>query len=153
MQSGIESSSSPVFSEVGLISLGDHFWTQPWRSDHYLLSRLTCYFKIVWCDPAQSWRSFGRINLTRWEDGIYDEPAPPSLRVYRPEKWLPPVRRPDFLARWTRGEGLRRAQNYLLEKGCDKTILLLNRPQYAYSLDLIKPSLSCYRICDEYTFI
>jgi len=49
-------------------------------------------------------------------------------------------------------ERLRRAQRMLRDRGCNKTILYLWRPQFEPALNLINYDLACYHIDDEYNF-
>jgi hypothetical protein len=143
--------SSPVFSEVGLLNLSEHPWNAPWHSNHHLVSGLSHYFHVVWCDPAPSWRKLrGNKNFID-ESGIFLEPTPPGLTVYHPEKWLPEIGRPSFLAQWTSRKRLSKARNLLLSRGCRKIILFIGLPKYAFALDEVNYDLSCYRISDEYT--
>ena len=44
------------------------------------------------------------------------------------------------------------ARNVLIQKGCNKVVLYLWRPEFAPVLDIIHSDLSCYHIDDEYSF-
>ena len=59
---------------------------------------------------------------------------------------------PAFSKAGQAGKDYGAAKNLLLSRGCRAFVLLINRPQYAFALDEMKWALSCYRICDEYTF-
>ena len=65
-----------VFRDIGVLSLGGHFWNEPWFSDHYLISHLSKYFPIVWSNPPTSWRQFGRKHPKPFGLDIFAEPWP-----------------------------------------------------------------------------
>ncbi len=142
----------PYFADVGVIALVSDEWETPWQPRHHVLSRLAQYFHVVWCSPASWWREWLKATPPRDSHIHYGLPPQPRLTIYRPEKYLPEIGRPRFLARWIRRERLRRAQHVLLARGAQKIILYLWRPDYAWALDLMEPDLSCYHIDDEYTF-
>jgi glycosyltransferase involved in cell wall biosynthesis len=45
-----------------------------------------------------------------------------------------------------------RARRILEKRGCDRIVLYLWRPEFAYALDSIEADFSCYHIDDEYSF-
>jgi glycosyltransferase involved in cell wall biosynthesis len=144
-------SPSPYLADVGVLTLVPCEWESPWLSRHQILTRLAKYFHVVWCTPAPWWRE--AWLRSGWQSGEgADGAVAPGLTIYRPERWLPQVGRPHFLACWTEQQRLRRAQRLLLTRGCQKIILYLWRPDSATALDLIHYDLSCYYINDEYTF-
>lgn len=142
----------PYFPDVGVIAFVPDEWEIPWQLRHQVLSRLAQYFYVVWFIPSLWWREWWQRAAPRNEDIGNGPPPTPSLTIYRPEKYLPAVGRPQPLGRWLRRQRLRRAQRTLRTRGCSKTILYFWRPQYAPALDLIDYHLSCYHIDDEYTF-
>jgi Glycosyl transferases group 1 len=142
----------PALGDIGLISLDYHRWEAPWQSIHHLLSGISRYFHVVWCNPPWSWRSLGQRDTPAWDPRIFGGSVTPALTVYEPEKWLPAIGRPGFLARWTRRERLRRARALLRARGCRRIVLFLSLPEYGYALDEADHDLSCYRVSDEYTF-
>lgn len=143
---------SPVhFPEVGVVSLVPNRWGGPWMSRNQILSRLSRYFHVVWCDPAITLRQLGIFSLLRNPNVDY-RTTPSGLIVYRPEGWLPTIGRPRFLAHWTMRQRLLRARQILLNLGCRKIILYLWRPDHQPALDLIDYDLGCYHIVDEYSF-
>ena len=144
-------SPSPYLADVGVLTPVPCEWESSWLSRHQILTRLAKYFHIVWCTPAPWWREVW-LRHGRQGGGGTDGAVAPGLTIYRPERWLPQVGRPHFLAGWTEQQRLRRAQRLLLSRGCQKIILYLWRPDSAPALDLIDHDLSCYYINDEYTF-
>jgi glycosyltransferase involved in cell wall biosynthesis len=142
----------PYFADVGVIAFVPAEWEVPWLTWHQNLTRLSQYFHVVWCTPALWWRELWRRPTLRHQAIDYGSAIAPGLTIHRPERWLPEVGRPLFLARWTKQQRWRRAQRLLLTRGCRKTILYFWRPDYEPALDLIDYDLSCYHIDDEYTF-
>src|SRR5713101_2778092 len=74
-----------------------------------------------WCAPAMGWRQrewWLRGGQQGGEEA--DDAVPPGLTIYYPERWLPAVGRPHFLACWTERQRLRRAQSILRTQGCQK---------------------------------
>ena len=146
---------SPSLStgDVGVIALVPEKWDSVWQTRQHLLSRLSRYFKIVWCNPAYTksdlWCRSNYPNL-----GVADPNSGPfpGLTVYQPERWLPDIGGARFLGRRTMEARLRRAQRILFDQGCRRIVLYLWRPEYAPALDAINHAVSCYHIDDEYTF-
>jgi glycosyltransferase involved in cell wall biosynthesis len=146
------SSDLPYFPDIGIISLVPNKWGGTWRRRHQTLTRLARYFHVVWCDPAPSWRRLRLPNSSRDRNENHGSVPAPGFIIYRPEKWLPAIGRPRFLARWTLRQRLLRARQILLNRGCRKIVLYIWRPEYEPALDLIDHDLSCYHVDDEYTF-
>ena len=142
----------PYFAEVGVIGLVPEVWGGPWQPRHQILTRLSQYFHVVWCDPAQGWRELWPRSAPREQGVEYGGVVPPGFTVYHPQRWLPQFGRPRFLAHWTLQARLRHTQRILRARGCSKIILYLWRPAYEPAIDLIDHDLSCYHIDDEYTF-
>lgn len=143
--------SFPYLADIGVIAMVPDAWTANWLGRHQTLPRLAKYFHVVWCAPAMGWRQREWWFRGGRQDGEANGVASPGLTIYHPEKWLPAVGQPHFLACWTERQRLRRAQSILRTRGCQKIILYLWRPEYASALDLIDYDLSCYHIADEYS--
>jgi glycosyltransferase involved in cell wall biosynthesis len=148
----IDASGRPYLANVGVIAFVPDEWEIPWQPRHQILIRLARYFNVVWCTPAPWWRDLWNHYGTNRLTFAPDAPIPPGLTIYRPEKWLPEVGRPRFLARWTQQKRLRQAQAYLSARGCRITILNIWQPSYSSILDNVKHDLSYYHIDDEYSF-
>jgi len=144
--------SSPSLADVGVIALVPDVWGSPWQPRHQILTRLSRYFNIVWCNPARRWRKVWTPNRLQHRAADYGSALVPGLTIYQPEAWLPAIGRPAVLARLTMRERLRRAQHVLRDRGCRTTILYIWRPWYGLALDVMDYDLSCYHIDDEYTF-
>ena len=143
----------PYLPDVGMINLVADDWEKTaWRRRQQILTRLSQYMNVIWCNPPRSWRRFLRCDLTPATKAKLTSNAGRGMIVYQPEWWLPGVGRPAFLARWTMKQRLNRARRLLLARGCQKTILCIWRPEYASALDLLDYDLSCYQVDDEYTF-
>ena len=143
---------APYFPDIGVMALVPNEWADPWGSRHQILSRLSRFFNVVWCTPAQWWRNYWFRSRAANHGIRYSEPLAPGFTIYRPSRWLPEVGRPAFLARWTSKERLQPARRILLNRGCRKTVLYLWRPSYGPALDFVDHDLSCYHVDDEYTF-
>lgn len=147
--------SFPYLADVGVMALVCDHWRANWLGRHQFLTRLAQYFHVVWCTPAMWWRQreWWRELWLRGgrQGGEADNAVPPGMTIYYPEKWLPVVGQPHFLARWTEQQRLRRAQSILRTRGCQKIVCYLWRPEYSSALDLIDYDLSCYHIADEYS--
>jgi len=151
-ESGV-SPRSPYLPDVGVIGLVPNVWGRGnWQPRHQVLTRLSSYFNVVWCNPAPSWRKLWHSNTVGKQEIDSAPPAMSGLTIYDPERWLPAIGRPRIFANWTTQQRLRRAMQKLHARGCTATILYLWRPQFARALDLIRHDISCYHIDDEYTF-
>jgi glycosyltransferase involved in cell wall biosynthesis len=142
----------PLLADVGVISLVPNVWGGPWQLRHQILTRLSRYFNVVWCDPPWHWRKLWRHQRPRRRRTDYGSAIVPGLTIYRPESWLPAIGWPAALARFTMRERLRRARRLLHSQGCQTIILYIWRPWYGLALDVMACDLSCYHIDDEYTF-
>jgi glycosyltransferase involved in cell wall biosynthesis len=147
-----DSAPPPLLADVGVISLVPDVWGGSWQLRHQILTRLSRYFNVVWCNPPWYWRKLWRRHRPRRRQINYGSAVVPGLTIYRPESWLPAIGRPAVLARLTMRERLRRAQQLLRNRGCRTTILYLWCPWYGLALDVMACDLSCYHIDDEYTF-
>jgi glycosyltransferase involved in cell wall biosynthesis len=140
----------PCVTDIGVIALVDDRWGTFWETRHFVLTRLSEYFPVVWCDPP-----YTRRNL--WAKPVasgfgQDSSLFPGLSVYHPERWYPNIGRPRFLNHWMGKKRLNNAHNLLVSQGCRKIIIYLWRPEFHAALDLINYDLSCYHIDDDYTF-
>jgi glycosyltransferase involved in cell wall biosynthesis len=142
----------PLLADVGVISLVPNVWGGPWQPRHHVLTRLSRYFNVVWCDPPWHWRKLWRRFRLPHRRIDYGSAVVPGLTIYQPESWLPVIGRPAILARWTMRERLLRARRLLQGRGCQTIILYIWRPWYGLALDVMPCDLSCYHIDDEYTF-
>jgi glycosyltransferase involved in cell wall biosynthesis len=148
---GRRSERTPVFPEIGVIALVPDVWETPWQPRHHVLSRLTKYFHVVWCDCPYDWRGAIGVN-DRQRRGLGHMATATGLLVKRAEWWLPDVGRVEGVGSWTMQQRLRRAAALLRANGCRQVVLYIWRPSYASALDCIEHDLSCYHIDDEYTF-
>jgi len=125
---------TPYLADVGVINLVPEPWGGPWMRRHQILTRLSQYFNIVWCNPAPSWRKIGRRTPppnqeVNYQQVNYGGDVPPAFTIYQ-SLWLPVLGRPPFLTRWTTQQWLQPAQRLLHAGGCNKTILYIWRPKY-----------------------
>jgi hypothetical protein len=143
--------SCPYFADVGIIALVPDVWGGPWQPRHQILTRLSRYFSVVWCNPPWYWRKLWRRYRRQRRRIDYGSAIVPGLTIYHPERWLPAIGQPAVLARLTMRERLLRARRLLHNRGCRTTILYIWRPSYGLALDVMACDLSCYHIDDEYT--
>jgi len=141
----------PLIPVVGVVALVPDDWGPLWQPRHYVLSKLACYFHVVWVTPAPEWRFVLRNRESPNCNG-FEEGLPPGMAVYSPEPWFPKFNRPEWLAKFTFDARIRRARRILLRRGCQKIVLYVWRPEFRAALDSIPFDLSCYHIDDEYSF-
>ncbi len=141
--------SRPLYPEVGVIGLVPDRWTPQWQPRHFVLSRLTEYFQVVWMDFPHRLRGSVRSRRS-YPTGCPKTPA--AMQIYRPEFWLPMIGRPRWLADFTSRQRLRQASNLLRARGCSKLVLYVWRPEFADALQQGNWDLSVYHIDDEYSF-
>jgi glycosyltransferase involved in cell wall biosynthesis len=144
--------SLPPLGDVGVISLVPDVWGGPWQPRHQILTRLSRYFNVVWCDAPWYWRKSWRRYRARRRRSAIGSAMVPGLTLYHPEPWLPAIGRPAVLARFTMRQRMLRARRLLQSRNCRTTILYIWRPWYGLALDVTPCDLSCYHIDDEYTF-
>jgi glycosyltransferase involved in cell wall biosynthesis len=146
-----DQNNSPLFPEIGIVTLPPDEWQQNWQTRHQVVSRLARYFHVVWMNPPADWRDALRDSFKRSRT---PEPTslPTGLHLYEPKPWLPHFYRPQWLANWTFRRRLEHARNLLLQQKSRKILLYLWRPEFSRALDLIPFDLSCYHIDDEYSF-
>ena len=126
----------PSLADVGIISLVPDVWGGPWQPRHHILTRLSRYFNVVWCNPPWYWRKFRRRHRARRRRIDYGSALVPGLTIYQPEPWLPAAGRPAVLARFTMRERLLRARRLL-----QQTRLSDDHPLYMASL--VRVGLGC----------
>ncbi len=142
----------PLFPDIGVVAFVPEAWGGPWLSRHQVLTRLSEYFHIVWAEPAGGWREFG-VGGKQSRDRVYrPNELPQGFGVYQPERWLPQLGRPAWLASWTAVERGRRAATLLRRGGCKTIVFYLWRPHFDNVLNSDAYDLSCYHIVDEYSF-
>jgi hypothetical protein len=142
----------PLLPDVGVIAVVPDQWSDVWQSRHHVLTRLARYFQVVWCHPSADDGDGPGRNGTSSRDGATPADRPPGLMIHDRPSWIPDVHRPAALARLATRERFRGAQRLLARRGCDRVVLSLWRPSYASALELVRHSVSCYHIDDEYTF-
>jgi colanic acid/amylovoran biosynthesis glycosyltransferase len=139
----------PLLPDVGVIALVPDHWNDLWQPRHQVLCRLANYFHVVWVDPPQEWRE----AITPWRSSTRAKSqASNGFIVYIPPLWLPNLYRPQWLARLSLRQRLKRARSALLARGCKRIILYLWRPDFAPALNCVPFDVSCYHIDDEYSF-
>ena len=108
------SSQAPHLRDVGIIALVPDRWEYPWwQVRHRVLSIMSRYFHVVWCNPAHNWRELWLPGAD--QDYVVDLNAESSagFTIYHPQRWLPEFGRPSFLAHWTLQQRIRRARQML----------------------------------------
>jgi glycosyltransferase involved in cell wall biosynthesis len=123
-----------------------------WLSRHQLLTRLSQYFHVVWCNPARPWRDVWSGTTPAVRNPDPTSPPAHGFTVYESAPWAPVFYRPGFLRRAAAGARLKRARDVLERAGCSRVVLYVWLPDYAESLDLVDHDLSVYHIVDEYSF-
>jgi glycosyltransferase involved in cell wall biosynthesis len=148
---GEKAGAPPLIPEVGVLAFVPDRWGGAWQPRQHVLTRLARYFQVLWVDPARHWRqslsALGRAKTWKAGPGF-----PPGFEVHAADPWLPLVYRPQWLARATCHERVRRGIETLREKGCRKIISYIWRPEFSTVLDLTDFDLTCYHIDDEYAF-
>lgn len=139
----------PCIPDVGVIALVPDRWKSFWETRHFVLTCLSEYFPVVWCNPPYTRKDFwkSRVDKGFGKDSSFF----PGLTVYQPERWLANIGRPRLLSYWMGKRRLSNARDLLVAQGCRKIIVYLWRPQFQVALDLMMYDLSCYHIDDEYT--
>jgi glycosyltransferase involved in cell wall biosynthesis len=152
MSTSLPPSGSPLFPDIGVISLVPERWGGLWLSRHQILTRLSRYFNVLWFNPAREWRELLHTAGRPAEPGDPLPPASTGFIVHSSSKCLPLFYRPSFLVKTTASLRYRAAERILRNQGCTKTVLYIWTDQYADSLALAKYDISCYHITDEYSF-
>lgn len=145
-----KNSDDPLFSDVGVLALVPGRWGEMWQVRQQVLTRLTRYFRVVWCNSPDGWRDYWLRRGNHAFKSVLEEAG--SLLVYTPSRWLPFLYRPQIIARFMERERLRQAATILKKRGCSRILLYIWRPEFGSALDLIDFELSFYHIDDEYSF-
>lgn len=140
----------PLFPDVGVLALVPGRWGELWQVRQQVLTRLTRYFRVVWCNSPDGWRDYWLRKSNHAFKSALEEAG--SLLVYTPGRWLPFLYRPRVVARLMERERLRQAAAILKERGCSRILLYIWRPEFGSALDLINFEFSFYHIDDEYSF-
>jgi len=142
----------PLFPKIGVVAFVPEEWGGPWLSRHQVLTRLSKYFQVVWAEPPRRWKELVLGSQKPVNRSHRLEAFPEGFVLYQPERWLPWLGRPAWLASWTAAERGRRAAALLHRRGCQTIIFYLWRPYFNHVLDSGSYDLSCYHIVDEYSF-
>jgi glycosyltransferase involved in cell wall biosynthesis len=138
-------------NKIGVIALVPDSWKSLWQPRHHILSRLSCYFPVVWVTPPHNWREvYSRLSAREPAFVITEEW--PGLTIYNPEFWLPSFHRKHMFSEATSRARLKRARDLLVQRGCRKIVLYIWRPEFDNALSSVAFDLSCYHIDDEYSF-
>lgn len=138
--------------KTGVIALVPDQWNGIWMPRHHVVGRLARHFDVVWVEPAAGWRQYWLPGAARKKAMQSIRPEDFGVTLFNPGRWAPELYRPKALADWFRSRRLVRARRILEKKGCERIVLYLWRPEFAYALDAIQADLTCYHIDDEYSF-
>jgi len=119
---------------------------------HHVVGRLARHFDVVWIEPAAGWRRYWLPGAAEVEEIQSIRPEDFGVTLFNPGRWLPELYRPKALADWVRAKRVARARRILEKRGCNRIVLYLWRPEFAYALDSVQADFSCYHIDDEYRF-
>ena len=149
--------SPPAWPDVGVIVLGVHRWRSIWSGNHFLMTTLSRFFRVVWVDPAHGWRDLvkpsGLLDLALRRRRARDAcDGFPNFHVYVPEPWLPNLYRPPRLRRASLHRRIERARRALRQRGCRQIVLYIWHPDFAEALDFQLHDVSIYHIKDEYSY-
>ena len=133
---------------IGILSACPEAFNGPWTVRHQVITRLAKDFWTVWFEPATYWRKLhGRLSFPK------TVPVPDHGRLLRYDPGLSPkLNHSRQLGRLLDRMRLRQAARQLRNRGCDRIILYLWRPEYAHFRDLLKADQCLYHIDDEYSF-
>jgi len=145
-------SDTPLLPEIGVIAVVPDHWQSTWTTRHYVLTKLSRYFRIVWVEPHIHWWEIRASHFGSLANSRFEEQSRSGVCVQKNNPFLPRTYRPKFLDRILRTARIRSAVSYLKSRGCKKTILYLWRPEDYELLDWIEHDASCYHIDDEYSF-
>ncbi len=127
-------------TRIGILALVPDAWGLAWQPRHHVLARLAERFPVAWVEPIGEWRE-------PWADATK---APDGLDVQEAPRFGFAV--PRFLSSAVQSARLSSARRALLQRGCNKILLYLWRPQYADALDQVAHDASLYHIDDDYQF-
>ncbi|HWM26930.1 MAG TPA: hypothetical protein VNQ14_00630, partial [Woeseiaceae bacterium] len=137
---------------TGVVALVPDRWDGIWMPRHQVMSRLTRHFRVVWVEPADNWRRYWLPGLKPETSVQNVSPEIPNFDRYVPGRWLPEVYKPRALGDFIRRRRLVRAVKRLQRVGCDRIVLYLWRPRFAWAADAVPTDVICYHIDDEYQF-
>lgn len=140
---------APLLPDVGVIALVPERWGETWQPRQHVLSRLARYYRVAWVNPAPDWRL--ALRHPGWFRVADPRPAP-NLVVHSPDRLLPRIYRPPWLAERLLALRVAGARRLLRRAGCRRIVLYIWRPEFAAMLALCRYDLSCYHIDDEYSF-
>jgi glycosyltransferase involved in cell wall biosynthesis len=135
----------------GIVSLHMKEWSDHYRSSHYLMSRLSLRWPVVWIDPPHEREAVPdvwRRNPARFTQPMHDR----ALYVYRPPALLPAIHRPARLRRALERARLSQAVRHLRRLGCDRVVLYCWHPQFLESSEVRGHDLLVYHAVDEYSY-
>ncbi len=138
--------------KTGVIALVPDKWNGIWMPRHHVVGRLARHFEVVWVEPAAGWRQYWFPGSAKEKTIQSIQPEVFGVTLFDPGRWLPELYRPKMLADWIRSRRVARARRILEKRGCDRIVLYLWRPEFAFALDAIQADLTCYHIDDEYSF-
>jgi glycosyltransferase involved in cell wall biosynthesis len=141
----------PRLPDVGVLAMVPDRFDEPWQPRHQILTRLSCYFHVVWVDPAPEWREMLRYPRARPSRASSLNGAN-AFVVYRAPKWLPRFHKPARLARLVERLRLEQARRVLRRRDCRRIVLSIWRPELDASLALVPHDLAAYHLDDEYSF-
>jgi hypothetical protein len=55
----------PQWPDIGVITLATDSWSSRWMVRHHIMARLGRYFRVVWVNPAHSWREIPQAWKSR----------------------------------------------------------------------------------------
>lgn len=138
--------------KTGVVALVPDKWNGIWMPRHHVVGRLARHFEVVWVEPAAGWRKYWFPGSAKEKTIQSIQPEVFGVTLFDPGRWLPELYRPKMLADWIRSRRVARARRILEKRGCDRIVLYLWRPEFAFALDAIQADLTCYHIDDEYSF-
>ncbi len=141
-------------NDTGILAFVPNLWEGYWRPKHYIISRLSRDYKVLWVAPPLSWRkAFYAKSLRMTSRGV--SKISPSLWTYSPERYLPglPGRYGlKSLAGFVDGIRVRKIKSILAAMGIKRLILYIWKPEFSHYLGKFNEELVCFHIDDEYTF-
>jgi glycosyltransferase involved in cell wall biosynthesis len=142
---------SPLMPDVGVVALIADDWNISWRRRHQILTRLARYFHVMWVSPAPEWRQMLR-STSQPVPNFTDSLLPPGFSVYAPESFPPQIYWPRWLGGLAQRLRFSRARRMLVQRGCERIILYICRPDFGSAVASVPHDVSCYHIDDEYSF-
>jgi hypothetical protein len=146
-------SPTPLLPDVGIMTMPYHTFGSHWMTVHYLSTRLSSYFNVLWMEPAHHWRNAGKVGARRLELAALRDYCPPNFEVYLAEPWLPTTHNPPALRTALMRARVRRGWRRLRERGATTKVLHLWHHQFEAAIGVGKPDLTLYHIDDDYSFL